>query len=70
LTVTKSGTNEFHGSLWEFLRNDAFDARNTFAATKPFLRQNQFGSDIGGPVLLPGYNGRNPTFFFVDYEGL
>lgn len=47
--ITKSGTNEFHGSLWEFLRNDKLDARNTFAATKPFLRRNQYGFSAGGP---------------------
>jgi hypothetical protein len=73
LAVTKSGTNQFHGSLWEYLRNDAFDAANalTPAGTrKPMLRQNQFGGDIGGPVLLPKYNGRNKTFFFFAYEGL
>ena len=57
LAVTKSGTNEVHGSLWEFLRNDALNARNFFAAGKPFLRQNQFGGSVGGPVVLPGYNG-------------
>jgi hypothetical protein len=73
LAVTKSGTNQFHGSLWEYLRNDAFDAANAFTPAgtkKPMLRQNQFGADIGGPVLVPGYNGRNKTFFFFAYEGL
>jgi len=73
LAVTKSGTNDFHGGVWEFIRNDAFDAANAFTphgARKPLLRQNQFGGDFGGPVLLPGYNGRNRTFFFVAYEGL
>ncbi|MEO8128294.1 MAG: carboxypeptidase-like regulatory domain-containing protein, partial [Bryobacteraceae bacterium] len=68
--VTKSGTNEFHGTAWEFLRNDAFDARNTFASSNPKLRQNQFGFAGGGPVLIPHvYNGRNRTFFFGSYEG-
>jgi hypothetical protein len=73
LAVTKSGTNKFHGSLWEYLRNDAFDAANAFTpegSRKPMLRQNQFGADIGGPVLLPRYNGKNKTFFFFAYEGL
>ncbi|WP_187142970.1 carboxypeptidase regulatory-like domain-containing protein [Terriglobus albidus] len=73
LAVTKSGTNQFHGSLWEYLRNDAFDAANAFTprgSKKPMLRQNQFGADIGGPVIVPGYNGRNKSFFFFGYEGL
>lgn len=67
--VTKSGTNEFHGSLYEFLRNDKLDARNAFSATKPALRYNQFGGTAGGPVLIPKvYNGRNRSFFFFNYE--
>jgi len=76
LAVTKSGTNRFHGSLWDYLRNDAFDAANAYTPAvngvvkKPLLRQNQFGGALGGPVLLPGYNGRNRTFFFVSYQGL
>ena len=73
LAITKSGTNQFHGSLWEYLRNDAFDASNAFTPAgtrKPLLRQNQFGGDIGGPIVLPKYNGRNKTFFFFGYEGL
>jgi len=64
--VTKSGTNGFHGSLFEFLRNDVLDAKNFFdapgAAIPPF-RQNQFGGSLGGPIA------KNRTFFFVDYEG-
>lgn len=76
--VTKSGTNSFHGEAWEFLRNDAFDALNPFtpidAATgeplKNALHQNEFGANIGGPVLLPHYNGRNRTFFYGSYEGV
>ena len=68
--VTKSGTNEFHVTLWEFLRNNALDARNTFAQSTPKLTQNQFGLAGGGPVLIPKlYNGRNRTFFFGSYEG-
>lgn len=70
LAVTKSGSNQFHGSLFEFLRNDALNARSAFATTKPFLRQNQFGGTLGGPVRLPHYDGRNRTFFFFSYEGL
>ncbi len=67
--VTKSGTNEFHGTLWEFLRNSALDSRNTFFPNVQALRQNQFGANLGGPVELPHYNGKNRTFFFVSYEG-
>lgn len=71
LAVTKSGSNQFHGSAWEFLRNDAFDAANAFTPTgtrKPLLRQNQFGGDIGGPIFLPKYNGRDRSFFFFAFE--
>ncbi len=68
--VTKAGTNAFHGSVWEFLRNDKFDARNFFLADRNPLRQNQFGAAVGGPVFIPKiYNGRNRTFFFAGYEG-
>jgi hypothetical protein len=67
----KSGTNALHGAAWEFFRNDALDASNYFATTKPEFRQNQFGGALGGPVFLPHiYDGKNRTFFFVDYEGL
>ena len=61
--ATKSGTNEFHGSLYEFLRNDRLDAREFYAQSRPVLRQNQFGGTLGGPVL------KNKTFFFFSYEG-
>ena len=61
--ATKSGGNAFHGSLYEFLRNDKLDARGFFTAQKPKLRQNQFGATLGGPVI------RNKTFFFFAYEG-
>ena len=61
--VTKSGTNEFHGSVWEFLRNDVFDARNPFRADVTPLRQNMFGGTLGGPIL------RNRTFFYAGYQG-
>jgi hypothetical protein len=66
--VTKSGENKFHGSLYEFVRNDAFDSRDWFATAstgkKAELRQNQFGGSVGGPIL------RNRTFFFFDYDAL
>src|SRR5580765_4543523 len=78
--ATRSGTNQFHGEFFEFLRNDALDARNFFERTTqpaPFKR-NQFGFNVGGPVNLPhfgeggpilSYEGKNKTFFFFSYEG-
>ncbi len=67
--VTKSGTSQFHGGAYEYLRNDAFDARNFFAASNPPLKQNNFGFLIGGPVILPHYNkDRNKTFFFLSED--
>lgn len=68
--VTKSGTNQFHGDVWEFLRNDAFDAKNPLLTTVTPLKQSVFGAAIGGPVVAPHYNGRNHTFFFGAYEGV
>jgi hypothetical protein len=73
--VTKSGTNQVHGSLYEFVRNDDFDGNNFFAnsagqARAP-IRFNQYGGAFGGPVYIPKvYDGRNKTFFFVSYEAL
>ena len=70
--ITKSGTNSFHGTLFEFLRNDKFDAKDVFnvpqagnplAGVKPEFRQNQFGGSVGGPIK------KDKTFFFADYEG-
>ncbi|HYO83631.1 MAG TPA: carboxypeptidase regulatory-like domain-containing protein [Bryobacteraceae bacterium] len=67
--VTKSGTNQLHGTLYHFLRNDKLDARNTFSATRPPFRYNQFGGAVGGPVRVPKlYDGRDRTFFFYNYE--
>ena len=74
--VTKSGTNQIHGSVFEFARNAAFDARNYFdhvtpggRRIPPFVR-NEFGFTNGGPVVIPGvYNGRNKTFYFGEYQG-
>jgi hypothetical protein len=63
LAVTKSGTNKFHGAAWEFLQNDALNARNTYALTVPQLRRNQFGVDAGGPLI------HNKTFFFANFQG-
>ena len=62
--VTKSGTNSFHGSAYEFIRNNALDARNFFAPTKPAYRRNQFGGTAGGPVI------KDKFFVFGGYEGL
>jgi len=72
--TTKSGTNEFRGSAYHFFRNDALDATNFFdnrnARGKAPLRYNQFGATFGGPLIVPRlYNGRNRSFFFVNYEG-
>ena len=67
--VTKSGTNHLRGVLYDFLRNYDMDARNFFSPTVSPLRRNQFGGNVGGPVLLPHYNGHDRTFFFVAYEG-
>ncbi|HLH04229.1 MAG TPA: carboxypeptidase-like regulatory domain-containing protein [Bryobacteraceae bacterium] len=67
--VSKSGTNEYHGSLWEFLRNEQMDARGFFDLNRPPLRQNQFGAAAGGPIWIPKiYNGRNRSFFYAAYE--
>lgn len=61
--VTKSGTNSFHGEVFEFLRNDDLDARNYFSDIRGAFKQNQFGGTFGGPVV------RKKIFFFVDYQG-
>jgi hypothetical protein len=61
--LTKSGSNDFHGLGFEFVRNDRFDSRDFFARQRPVLKQNQFGGSLGGPLR------EDRTFFFVDYEG-
>ncbi len=69
--VSKSGTNDFHGSAFAFFRNEKLDARNFFDpanAAKPKLDQKQPGFYVGGPVRLPFYDGRNRTFFLFNYE--
>ena len=73
--VTRSGTNRLHGSAFDYVRNDKFDANSWFGnyngLARPALRQNDFGFTAGGPVWIPkAYDGRNKTFFFVSYEGL
>jgi hypothetical protein len=68
--VSKSGTNQLHGTAYDFLRNDALDARGFFPQTKSVYKQNDFGASLGGPVFLPKlYDGRNRTFFFFAFEG-
>jgi Carboxypeptidase regulatory-like domain len=67
--ITKSGTNQLHGSAYEYLRNSYVDAKNFFIPTEvPPLRRNQYGATVGGPVLFPHYNGKDKTFFFVGFE--
>ncbi|HQR33792.1 MAG TPA: TonB-dependent receptor, partial [Blastocatellia bacterium] len=67
--VTKSGTNKLHGSLYEFLRNDIFDAKGYFDPERLKLRRNQFGATVSGPVRIPKlYDGRNRTFFMFTWE--
>ena len=69
--VTKSGTNQVHGNLYEFLRNNKFDANNFFSQTKgaPAFKRNQFGGTLGGPIVIPKlYNGKDKTFFFVSAD--
>jgi hypothetical protein len=73
--ITRSGTNDIHGSLFNYFRNEKLDANSWFGnfngLQRPALRQNDFGFAAGGPVFVPkAYDGRNRTFFFVSYEGL
>ncbi|MEO6828609.1 MAG: TonB-dependent receptor, partial [Acidobacteriaceae bacterium] len=75
--ATKSGTNKYHGTLYDFLQNDALNATNYFSRPdpisgriKPVVRYNQFGGSLGGPLTIPKLiNGQNRLFFFVNYEG-
>ncbi len=69
----KSGTNKLHGDLWEYNRNEVYDANDFFSnkngVTKPVYKLNQFGGTVGGPVYIPGhYDGRDKTFFFFDFQ--
>jgi len=73
--TVKSGTNKIHGDLWEYVRNDVFDAsqffENASGLTKGAFRENQFGGTVGGPAIIPHlYNGKDKTFFFVSYQGI
>ncbi|HVA01411.1 MAG TPA: TonB-dependent receptor [Terriglobia bacterium] len=72
--ATKSGTNQFHGDVWEFLRNNDLDANswfsNYYGVPRPVYRHNQFGFTAGGPIYIPHvYNGKDKAFWFADYEG-
>ncbi len=67
--VTRSGINNFHGSLWEFLRNNALDAHQYPDTSNLPFRMNQYGAYLGGPVRLPHFNGKNNTWFSVYWEG-
>ncbi len=69
-TVTKSGTKDFHGDVFEFVRNEDFNARNFFQPTRPVYKKNDYGFTIGGPVFIPKlYNtSRQKTFFFYSQE--
>jgi len=74
LYVSKSGTNDFHGAIYEFVRNNDFDANNFFNNSShianSIYKQNDFGATAGGPLLIPKlYNGKNKSFFFFSYEG-
>ena len=62
--ATRSGTNQFHGEIFDYFRNDALDARNFFDVSKPAFRRNQYGGTFGGPIV------KDRTFFFFSYEGL
>ncbi len=67
--VTRSGTNEVHGSLFEFVRNGDLNARNFFAATHDPLKRNQYGASFGAPIFLPKlYNGKNKSFIFLGWQ--
>jgi hypothetical protein len=73
--ITRSGTNALHGSAYDYLRNNFFDANDWFndfyRTPTPALRQNDFGGTLGGPIWIPKlYDGKNRTFFFASYEGL
>jgi hypothetical protein len=67
--VTKSGTNQFHGGAFEFVRNSILNARNWAATARDQIKRNQFGGTLGGPVRIPGlYNGKDRTFFFFGHQ--
>jgi len=68
--ITKAGTNDLHGTAWEFLRNNDFDAKTYFPSASNLYHENQFGAQVGGPVIIPHlYDGHNKTFFEFGFEG-
>jgi hypothetical protein len=67
--ISKSGTNQFHGVAADYYSTPFFRARNPFAQARPTGVNHLYAGALGGPVILPGYNGRNKTFFYFDYEG-
>lgn len=68
--MIKPGGNQYHGTIYEFFRNDKLDSRSYFSTSKPAYRQNQFGFTVGGPVTIPKlYDGKDKTFWFFNYEG-
>jgi hypothetical protein len=72
IMVTRSGTNQYHGAMYEYFRNEAVDANdwfvNALGLPRPPLRLNDYGTTFGGPVRFPGYDGHDKTFFFLSYE--
>lgn len=67
----RSGTNNFHGSMYDYLANEAFNSAGAYSHTRPKFRRNDYGGTAGGPVWIPKvYNGKNKTFFFFSYESL
>jgi hypothetical protein len=67
--TTRSGTNEYHGSVYETLANEAFNARRPYAHVRPKIRMHDWGFKVGGPVRIPKlYNGANRTFFYFNFE--
>jgi hypothetical protein len=68
LFVSHGGTNQYHGSLFEYLQNDALDATPRFAVKRPVVHANDFGAAIGGPIRFPHYNGKDKSFFYFTWE--
>jgi hypothetical protein len=69
-TISKAGTNKFHGGIYENLENTVFNAGNSITGNNPKIIMNDFGATLGGPLILPKYNGHDKTFFFFSFEGL
>ena len=71
IVVSKGGSNDFHGEVYEQNRNRALAAKNFFATglALPAYNRNEYGGNFSGPVILPHFDGRDHTFFFLNYEG-